>query len=422
MQKIFAVAMTAALVLPAVATAAAAQDETIKVEGAVFFDHNGNEAFDAGEPVHADSPGVLVRDLDADKVVGEFPTDANGRYRALLPKGPKYLVLRKEVEGYNGPWSAKVVLEDRTLDFPLWGRYLSGISFVDANGDGEKQAGERTVGGRVQVAGETSTKKPVKVEAEIAADGSYHVELPEGDYTLTAPDLTGQGLAVAKPVKDNDVDWLTGQAKLRTPIYRIDLRYFEPKADVAAESLTIAPVKDAYTVGEELDVDVKLTNKGDVPGTLSFVLLTTSETKFLAHSPEVTGANGDYETVAKVLPGQSVTVRLKLEFVKAGSAEIWPFARPWVNGHKDVDRKNQGVQLKKPVNVVEQTTTEPSTPPSSSETTTPTSTTTTTAVAQAGNKSGLASTGASPLGFLALGSVLLAAGLGAFFVARRRRS
>lgn len=422
MQKLFAVAMTAALVLPAVATSAAAQDEKITVEGVVFFDHNGNEAFDAGEPVRADSPGVSVRDLDADKIVGEFPTDANGRYRAVLPKGPRYLVVRNEVEGYNGPWGAKIVQEDRTLDFPLWGRYVSGISFVDANGDGVKQADERTVGGRVQVAGETSTKKPVKVEAEIAADGSYHVELPEGDYTLTAPDLTGQGLAVAKPLKDNDVDWLTGQAKVLTPIYRIDLRYFEPEADVAAESIVITPAKDTHTVGEEIGVDVKLTNKGDVPGTLSFVLLGTSEMKFLAHSPSVTGSNGDYETVAKILPGQSVTVGLKLEFVKAGSAEIWPFARPWVNGHKDVDRTNQGVQLKKTVNVVEKTTTEPSTSPSSSEATTPTTTTTTPAVAQEGSKSGLASTGASPLGFLALGALLLAAGVSAFFVARRRRS
>jgi LPXTG-motif cell wall-anchored protein len=43
-------------------------------------------------------------------------------------------------------------------------------------------------------------------------------------------------------------------------------------------------------------------------------------------------------------------------------------------------------------------------------------------VAKAGSNSGLASTGASPLGFLGLGALLLAAGFGAFFVARRRRS
>jgi LPXTG-motif cell wall-anchored protein len=42
-------------------------------------------------------------------------------------------------------------------------------------------------------------------------------------------------------------------------------------------------------------------------------------------------------------------------------------------------------------------------------------------VAQAGTKAGLASTGASPLGFLALGALLLAAGTSAFFLARRRR-
>ncbi|NKE55605.1 LPXTG cell wall anchor domain-containing protein [Lentzea sp. PSKA42] len=107
-----------------------------------------------------------------------------------------------------------------------------------------------------------------------------------------------------------------------------------------------------------------------------------------------------------------------IEITGTDLTEIWPFAHPFVGPFKDADRTNQGTNVKKQIKVVEKGAT---TAPSSSQTAAPT-TTITSAVAKAGNKAGLASTGASPLGFLALGAVLLAAGASAFFVARRRRS
>ncbi|GGU19430.1 hypothetical protein [Lentzea flava] len=420
MKKQFAVTLTAAFLLAGAGLPAAAQDETITVEGVIFLDRNGNEAYDAGETVRANGVGVWVKNLDSNEKAIEVRTDANGRYRAVLPKGPRYLVINQDKVDFELPWGARPTDKDMTLDFPLWGRFVEGFSFVDANGDGVKQADEKATTGEIKASGKTGSGAQVEVAATPAADGSFRFELPVGDYTVTAPDLAKQELALAKPLGANDIDWLTGQAKVGGDRNkRIDVRYFAPKADVAAEELTISPAKDTYTVGDQIDVHVKLTNKGDVPGKLSFILF-GPDGNILSHSDNVTGANRDYETVAKVLPGQSVVVDLKLELTAAETTEIWPIARPWVDGHKDVDRKNQGVQLKKTIKIVEKTTTTPTTP--TSETTAPATTTTTQAVAKAGNKTGLASTGASPLGFLALGAVLVAAGVSAFFVARRRRS
>ncbi|MEU0877628.1 LPXTG cell wall anchor domain-containing protein [Lentzea sp. NPDC005914] len=422
MKKHLAVATTAAFLLAGAGLPAAAQDETITVEGVIFLDRNGNESYDAGETVRANGPGVWVTNVDTNEKVGEFGTDANGRYRAVLPKGPKYLVVNQDKNGFDLPFGARPATEDLKLDFPLWGRFIEGHSFVDTNGDGVKQDGEAPATGEIKVSGKATDGTQVDVATKPGADGLFRFELKIGDYTLTAPDLSRQGLALAKPRGSTDIDWLTGQAKIGGDRNtRIDMRYFEPKADSALEDTTISPAKDTYTVGDQIDVKFKLVNKGDLPGKMSVVMFSIAETdvKILSRSDNVTGTMQDFETVRKILPGESVTVEMKLELASTEVTEIYPFVRPFVGGYKDVDHKNQGQSFRKVIKVVEKSTATPSTPASSPETTTPT---TTPAVAKAGNKSGLASTGASPLGFLALGALLLAAGTGAFFVARRRRS
>ena len=80
----------------------------------------------------------------------------------------------------------------------------------------------------------TEPREQVKVETSVAADGSFNVDLPLGDYIITAPDLSKQGLALAKPLRAFDIDWVTGKGRpLGERHARIDLRYFEPKADAA---------------------------------------------------------------------------------------------------------------------------------------------------------------------------------------------
>jgi hypothetical protein len=430
-QKTFAVAMTAALLLPTVATSAAAQQEKITIEGVNFLDRNNNQKPDAGETPRS---GLRMSAVDTatHKVVWEFTTGADGRYKAVLDKGPKYAVGIANYGDYTSNRPEWILSESRAdADFGFAGYFLEGFTFVDANGDGDKQDDEKTHEGLIKVTGKSLSGVEVNVETRSDADGSYRFDLPLGQYQVNAPDLKRNGLALAKPKSDNDIDWVTGTLAFPTGSdgkrnYRADMRYFEPKGDGALEGTAISPAKDTYVVGDQIEVSFKLLNKGDVPGKLSVVMfgLGSMDAKLISLSDNVAGTMQDFETVKKLQPGESITVVLKLELASTELKEISPFARPFIGGFKDFDHKNQGQSFYKQIKVVEKgTTTEPSTTTSSSSATTaPTSTTATTVVAKAGNKSGLASTGASPLGLLALGSVLLAAGLGAFFVARRRRS
>jgi uncharacterized membrane protein len=183
----------------------------------------------------------------------------------------------------------------------------------------------------------------------------------------------------------------------------------------------ITPVKDTYTLGDQIDLKLTLSNKGNVPVAPTFVLGSFSA-KLLSHSDNVTlqpGTDEDFTVKDKILPGKQVEVALKIELNDVTYTEVHVMTRFGFGRLPDVDHKNNVVSTK--IKVVEKST---ATPTTTETAVAPTTTTTTTspAVAKAGNKSGLASTGASPLGFLGLGSLLLAAGLGAFFVARRRRS
>jgi hypothetical protein len=428
-KNVFAVTMTAALVLTAAGTPAFAQDETITVEGLFYIDRNGDNAYNAGENVRAGGPGVQIRVQGTNELVGTFPAGPDGRYRAVLPKGPEYVTSSLEKD-YSSTVLGHDVSESRTdADYPLRGYFLNGFTFVDSNGDGVKQADEKTHAGKIKVSGQVQSGAQFSAEAQAGADGAYQLDLPLGALTLTAPDLTRNGLALAKPKSGVDVDWVTGTLALGPAgserDIRADARYFEPEGDGALEGTAISPAKDTYVVGDQIEVEFKLLNKGDVPGKLSVVVFGVGpdNVELISLSDNVTGTMQEFETVAKLMPGESITVKMKLEIVGTGLTQIGPFARPFIGGFKDVDHKNQGQPFYKQVKVVEKgATTEPSTPSSSAQTTTPTTTTTAPAVAKAGNKSGLASTGASVLGFLGLGAVLLAAGVSVFFVARRRRS
>ena len=424
MKNVFAVTLTAARVLAATGAPAFAQDETITVEGLVYLDRNANRTFDAGDSVRANGVGVRVTNTDTNETVGDFGTGADGRYRAVLPKGPTYSVAIWELEYSFNRVSYDSVTESRAdADFNLLGHVVTGSTFVDTNGDGVKQAGEKVHQGRIKASGKASGGRAVELETQAGEDGTYSLDLPNGDFTITAPDLTANGLSLAEPKAADDIDWLTGSRKIQQMLdnrtHRVDVRYVEAKADIALTS-AITPVKDTYTVGDQIELKLTLANKGNVPVAPTFVLGSLAA-KVLSHSDNVTvrpGTVEDFTVADKILPGKQIEVALKLELNDVTYTEVHAMARFNFGRLPDVDRKNNVAV--KPIKVVEKST---ATPTTTETTAAPTTTTTTTpAVAKAGNKSGLASTGASPLGFLALGSLLLAAGLGAFFVARRRRS
>lgn len=420
MKKFFAVATTAALVLTASGVSAAAQDDKTVIEGLVFIDRDGDGSYDAGENPKA---GIKMKalDIDAREYRWEFTTGPDGRYKAVLPKGPKYSIGIEFTNDFTANRTEWILSESRSgADFAINGYFVSGFTFVDANGDGVKQDEEKTHGGKVKASGRSGSGAEVNIETEAGPDGAYNLDLPLGNYTLTAPDLGKNGLSLAKPVSDRDVDWLTGTYQVTTAAdirnKRLDLRYFDPKGDLAVEKPVVLPAKDTYAVGDEVDIHLKITNKGQAPERPTFILTGWSSAKTLSYSDNVKSLrSNDIEFVVKelVAPDTTLDVKLRARLVSTSLKTIHVIVvdSTW---RDDPFADNVGIT---PIKVVEAPTTTTAPP---SETIAPT-TTTTSAVPKADNDN-LASTGASPLGFIALGGLLLVAGAGVFLVARRRRS
>ncbi|RDI29697.1 SdrD B-like domain-containing protein [Lentzea flaviverrucosa] len=415
MKKLFAVTTTAAFVLTSVGAPAFAQEDEISIGGLVWLDRNGDRV--AGdEPGLAGEKAVRIAKADGGEVVGEYTTDAEGRYAAKdLPAG-KYRVSFIS-DRYRLTTVPNVVTEGGAVDFGAQGYGVAGRSFFDRNGDGLRQADEDLLSPG------TLNGKPIAVSRE---DGQFSVEdLPAGEYEFIAADYTQRGLALVEPKGTEQIDWATGELRFKLGELEgpapLDALYLEAKADIAV-SAAVTPTKDTHTVGDRAQVEVTLSNKGNVPVTPS-VVMAEFAVKVLKHSDNVKfveGRHDDFETTRKILPGEQARVTFEVELNDVTFDEVWPIVRFNFGHLKDVDRRNNVARL--PIKVVEKgaETTAPVTSPS--ETTAAPTTTTTAAVAQAGNRSGLASTGASPLGFIGLGALLLAAGTSAFFVARRRRS
>lgn len=408
--------MTAAFVLTAVGTPALAQEEKISIGGLVWFDRDGDRKV-GDEPVVAGEKAVKITKVGTGELVGEYTTDDKGVYAAKdLPAG-KYEVSVTTDGRYESTTSRSVVTEGGTVNFGLRGHGIAGRSFHDRNGDGGRQADEELLSPG------TLNGKPIPVSRE---DGQFSLEdLPFGKYEFLAADYTARGLTLIEPIGTRPVDWATGRLEFTLSQLEgpgpLDVMYTDAKADIALE-FAITPAKDVYTLGDQVDLKVTLSNKGNAPVAPTFVLGSFAA-KLVSHSDNVTlspGTDEDFSLNDKILPGKQAEVALKIELNDVTYTEVHAMARFNFGRLPDVNRRNN-VAIK-PIKIVEKGA-ETTTPPSSStQTAAPTTTTTDQAVAKAGSKSGLASTGASPLGFLGLGALLLAAGVGAFFVARRRRS
>jgi hypothetical protein len=405
-QKTFAVAMTAALLLPTVATSAAAQDQ-ITFDGLIWFDRNGNATKDADEPVRANVPGVRVLDAATKQEVARASTDAAGRYSVTLPAGPEYRLETLDMLVYGNTtepiWFRK---EGGTFNFGQRGGVLTGLSYLDLNRNGARDEGEEALSPG------TINGKAVDVQP----DGRYAlVDLPRGKYEFVVAEHRGKRVLLdGKATQTFDVG-------TEEPT-KADFRFWKPKGDLAITAPAASPAKDVYVVGDEVDVTFQITNKGEAPEEPTFSTGSWSKAT-LGYSDNIEPTPGSYDEFAvksPLLPGKSIDVKIRVRLAGTDVEDLNALVRPSKWGDDPFGDNTR----RQPIKVVEKgATTEPTTTTSSSSATTaPTSTTTTTAVAKAGNKSGLASTGASPLGLLALGSVLLAAGLSAFFVARRRRS
>lgn len=415
MKNVIAVATTAALALTAAGAPAFAQDEAkISIEGLVWLDRNGNRVHDQGEVVLANEQGGTIVKVSSGEVVATYSTDANGRYKVEnLPAG-KYRVELPAIDRYNSNTShpKERTTEGGTVNVRLYGSRVFGYSYVDSNQDHTRQADEQLLSPG------TLNGTPVPMPDE---KGYFEVDdLPFGDYTFVAADHAGRKLRL---VDEANIDKVTRTEKFtleRFANFRsYDLRNVAIKGDFAVDVPVLTPAKDVYVLGEEADVVIKLSNKGEVAEKASFVLA-SYDAETLSHSDNVVAYNHtgfEFESKDPIAPGKSIDVKLRIKFTSTEIESLHVIVRP-SKFFKDPFKDNVAVRKLKVVEKGAETTV-PTTP---TQTTATPTTTTQPAVAKAGNKSGLASTGASPLGAIALGSLLLVAGAGAFFVARRRRS
>ncbi|MET9226739.1 LPXTG cell wall anchor domain-containing protein [Lentzea sp. NPDC003310] len=417
MRNTFAVATTAALVLTATGTPALAQDETISITGRVFVDRNGNGVFDEGDGVRVGGPGVRITGDDG--FTTDLPVGPSGMYRVQKLKKSTYKVETLDVVNYTTAKSSYTTSETVTAgDFALVGQVVTGIAYVDANGDGTKQADENAVTQGIRVTGTARDGSPIDITRTAGANGAYRFDLELGDVTLTAPLLNGDGLVLGKPNAAKDIDWATYTRKLTAQTEQVDLRYITAAANITVKG-ALVPAKDTYLVGEQITAKVQLVNTGNAP-VLPTIGLGQFHAKVLRHSDNLEAESGtQFELKHRIVPG--ATEEVELTFTATGTifTAFMLVVFNEMRGLKDVDTTDNLLQIA--AKVVEKGA-ETTAPTTTTTTAAPVTTTTTQAVAQAGNKSGLASTGASPLGFLALGALLLAAGTSAFFFARRRRS
>ncbi|GGU19437.1 hypothetical protein GCM10010178_09220 [Lentzea flava] len=410
---------------------ALAQDEKITVEGLFFFDRNGNNVYDAGDAVRKNGRGVSVRNVDTGQMLGDFRTGADGRYRVELPKGPNYEIRNSDIFDYTSTKVGYNISESlTTADFPLRGSRVFGYSFVDANGDKVFNPGEQkqpvsdgSHSGRAWITGTSADGVEVNLLAgPTAADGTYSIEdVPSGDLTLHAPNLAYRGLVLDADTPDVDPATLTRKLDaFQDRQMRVDLRYLVAKSDPALVGLTLVPAKPSYRSGEKAKAVIEVANKGNFPEKIKFILDGHNTTVDSVGDNAVRVEGNIMSLKEPLAAGATAKVDVGFTFTWDSPDSVRALVQR-SDSFNDADAKNNEMSID--VTIDPPVVDTPATP-SSEGTATPTPSSSAPAPAPGGavTNEKLASTGASPLGFLALGGLLLAAGAGAYFVARRRRS
>lgn len=422
----FAALFTAVGVAALVSPLAVAEENTVTLEGLVWFDRNANGVVDAGEPPLANGRGVEVYDVATKSLIKAYGTDANGRYKAEgLPDVPLSIrTPNTDIFEATTPATFNPVSGGGTFDFGVRGGTVRGFSFNDTNRDGVRQASEsdvpgaptvRLVGGIVDLAPAT---RGVHGEYEFR-DVPVGTWLPMSIVADNAPELK-----LAEPVTEFDVDPRTRQKPFAVragETARVDVRYTYLDADFVAGTPRLEPAKDAYRLGDVVTLVVPVTNKGEAPDNPVMVVFdSTPEFVSAGDGVEVITPGQEFRLTGPMAVGATVDVRLTYRLDKPEFEQFHLLIRPFsALGHRETNFKDNHAIVPLKYASGEQ----PTTTTTTTATTTPTSTTTTApAVVQvAGSSSGLAGTGAAPFPLAAIGGLLLGAGALAFLAARRRR-
>ncbi|MFC5056856.1 LPXTG cell wall anchor domain-containing protein [Saccharothrix xinjiangensis] len=426
MSRVAAACAAFAAVAAGTAPAAAQDDDTgdtVVIEGRVWFDRNANGKRDEGEPPLANGRAIRVSDVATRLDIGVFGTDAEGRYRAVVPDVP-VMVYNHNADVFEPTtrYPSQPVVGGGTFDFGLRGADVPVLCWVEDD-DPTDSAGTTPPGGcPVRIAG-----GPFEVDLAVGrqpVNGTYFFhDLPAGRYTITAGTLFEHGLALVRPTHENDVDWATYTREIEIDHSLsgpwVEVAYDEARGDMSY-ALRLEPGRDRYEVGDEFEAVVSVTNEGTVPERATFVIGEPHDkVETLSVSANATtdapGGNA-YVLKDRLLPGATAEVRVKARITA-------PFSRVDVSGRavnelRDADFGNNvvGVQV-----LVGGGTSTTSTTPTTSTTTTAPTTTGSPAVPVAGDGGDLADTGAAPFPLFALGGLLLGGGALALVAARRRR-
>ncbi|MCC8249114.1 hypothetical protein [Saccharothrix luteola] len=401
---------------------AVAEQDTVTLEGRVWFDRDADGVVDPGEPPLVNRLPVDVHDATTKAFIGSYYTDADGRYKAEgLPDVP--LAVYNRNAGIYEPTTVSTVNPvsgGGTFDFGVRGGTVRGFSFSDLNRDGVRQAREPDVPG-------APTVRLIFGIVDVApatrgVNGEYEfTDVPIGSDVSIVADNAPE-LKLAQPLTEHDIDPATRQKKIVVragETTRVDVRYTYLDADFVAGTPRLEPAKDAYRVGDVVTLVVPVTNRGEAPDNPEMVVF-GSTPEFLRAGDRVTviTPGQEFRLNGPMAVGETVDVRLEYRLDDPGFAQFHLLIRPFsALGHRETNFKDNHaiVPLKYATDEQPTTTTTP----------TPTSTTTTTSapvvVQVAGGSSGLADTGAAPFPMAAIGGLLLGAGALTFLAARRRR-
>lgn len=417
-----AAACAAFAALAASAVPAAAQDGTVVIEGLVWFDRNGNGTREAGEPPLANGRAIRVSDVATKQDIGAFGTDAEGRYRAVVPDVP-VMVYNHNADVFQPTTKhlSRPVVGGGTFDFGLRGADVPVLCWVEDDNPTDSSGTTPPGGCPVRLTG-----GPFGVDLPIGqptANGTYFFnDLPAGKYAVTAGTLFEHGLALTRPDHENDVDWATYRREIEIDHSLsgpwVEVTYDEARGDMAYV-LRLEPNRDRFEVGEEFEAVVSVTNRGTAPERAAFVLGEPfdQQAEKLSVGDNVTAEAGEYTLKDRLLPGETAEVRFKLR-VKAPFSMV-DVVGAHVNELPDADPSNNAARV--PVTIGGGTSTTPPTTSTTPPTTTTAPTTGSSTIPVAGDGGDLAETGAAPFPLFALGGLLLGGGALALVAARRRR-
>jgi hypothetical protein len=411
----------AAAGLAMTATPAVAQDGTGAITGTVWFDRNGDQAQNAGEPGRANAMVDLFR---AGALVNTFRVNKSGAYSITGLAPGDYRVVHTSADGYlsTTPREVPVTAGAQQVNFGIKGARLTVTTWHDQNGDGLKRGSDynieviqplRLAGSAAPAVTRTGDGNGTFVFDDLAADPHYE---------LFAQQQTGPTDGLTTQNTDSVLDPATGASTLfaltageeRT----MGVGYRTQRTDIQLTGVT-SPGRT--TVGKPFTLTPAITNHG--PNADAVVVTVRMPAGF-----RVTGVTGGIQLeasepnlavarTARLAPGAKADLVFTLVADRVAKGDMVMWAHPEsLEDPKPADNERSftapAVRAGGNASSSHSPTAENVAHPAGKKPGTPTE----------ADPVNLAGTGASPVIQVILASVVLAAGVALVVVLRRRVS